>query len=203
MTRIVFVRHGETEWNRARLLQGRTDIPLNDHGRAQAAAASVLLADRLAETLVTSPLGRAVETGRILAERAGLTVAGTLDDLVERDFGEAEGLLVPDARERWGSEYPGAETDAALAARGRAVVEHLAATHRAVIAVAHGTFIRAAVDAVAGGALERLGNGDVVVLERVTESWHVEVRRNPIPASPEAEPGEVEGARAAAATRVA
>ncbi|WP_353807531.1 histidine phosphatase family protein [Agromyces sp. SYSU T00194] len=204
MTRIAFVRHGETDWNRARLLQGRTDIPLNDHGRSQAAAAAVLLADRPAEVLVTSPLGRAVETGRILAERVGLEVDGTVDDLVERDFGEAEGWFVPDARRRWPDfDLPGAESDAALSRRGRAAVEQLAATYPAVIAIAHGTFIRAAVDAVAGGRLDRLGNGDVVLLERTGEAWHVEVRRNPVPASPEADPSEVAEVRAAAASRVA
>ncbi|BDZ64031.1 histidine phosphatase family protein [Agromyces mangrovi Wang et al. 2018] len=203
MTRIVFVRHGETEWNRARLLQGRTDIPLNDHGRRQAAAAAQLLADRPAEAIVTSPLGRAVETGRIVAEHAGLELLGTHDDLVERDFGEAEGWLVPEARERWGHEYPGAEPDAALAARGRAAVEHLAAHHDAVIAVAHGTFIRAAVDSVTDGALDRLGNGDVVLIERVDDAWRVEVRANPIPASPEADPAEVAAVRADASARVA
>ncbi|WP_082495807.1 histidine phosphatase family protein [Agreia sp. Leaf335] len=92
MTELVLVRHGETEWNLARRIQGRTDIPMNDTGRAQAAAAAERLADEQWHAIVTSPLGRAFETASIIAERLGLGEPEVDDRLVERAYGEAEGL---------------------------------------------------------------------------------------------------------------
>jgi uncharacterized phosphatase len=71
MTLLYLVRHGETDWNRARRIQGATDIPLNDLGRAQAAEAGDLLSRRSFDRVVASPLSRAAETGSIIAARGG------------------------------------------------------------------------------------------------------------------------------------
>jgi uncharacterized phosphatase len=94
MTLIYLVRHGETDWNRARRIQGSTDIPLNDTGRGQAARSGSLLARQSWDGIASSPLSRAFETGTIIAQAVGIdpTEIETLDDLVERRYGEAEGL---------------------------------------------------------------------------------------------------------------
>jgi len=93
MLRLVYVaRHGETDWNAANRWQGRTDIPLNDRGRAQARA----LAERLRLVpfggVVSSDLSRAYETARIVAGELKVALAYADPELRERSFGVFEGL---------------------------------------------------------------------------------------------------------------
>lgn len=91
VTRILLARHGETDWNAIRRVQGWTDIPLNLTGQAQAAS----LADRLAHTplaaVYASDLSRAAQTAAPTAARHGLDVQ-PLPGLREKGFGDWEGL---------------------------------------------------------------------------------------------------------------
>src|SRR5262245_43667488 len=106
MARLYAIRHGETEWNRDRRVQGHTDIPLSPVGRDQAAAVAEALAPKLlpGRALVyTSALRRARETAEPIAARLG-AVPRRRSDLRERGMGLAEGktweelaLLMPDA----------------------------------------------------------------------------------------------------------
>ncbi|WP_075200823.1 histidine phosphatase family protein [Leucobacter celer] len=163
---IVVVRHGETDWNIGRRIQGRTEIPLNDTGRAQAAAAAVILRDSGTWTrVITSPLGRAAETARIIADALGLEAPGTDHGILERDFGPAEGLLVDDAAARWpGLEVPGAEPLPELAERGaRAFVRHMNRAPGSIV-VAHGALIRAALSTLSGTEAPRILNGEAWAL---------------------------------------
>ena len=89
---LVCVRHGRTAWNSVRRFQGRSDIPLDDEGRAQAQALAVFLAGDDFDRAYASPLGRAQETARaVLAGRAD-PVLQTDDDLIEMAFGTWEGM---------------------------------------------------------------------------------------------------------------
>lgn len=91
MTRILLARHGETEWNAVRRVQGWTDIPLSATGTAQAERLAQRL-DRFPLTAVySSDLGRAAETARPAADKQGLLVH-TLPGLREKSFGAWEGL---------------------------------------------------------------------------------------------------------------
>ena len=84
------LRHGQTDWNVEARLQGSTDIPLNDTGRAQARAAAAFFKDRGLTRIVTSPLIRAHETARLVGEQLGLEPV--IDArLIERNFGLFEG----------------------------------------------------------------------------------------------------------------
>ena len=88
---IYFIRHGETDRNKARLLQGRSDVPLNDTGVQQAREAARFLRERGIEfsRVYSSPLIRAVETAKIIAPNT----TPTLDDrLLEMDYGPYEGM---------------------------------------------------------------------------------------------------------------
>lgn len=85
-----FLRHGETEWNRTRLAQGQTDIPLNETGRDQAALAMPLLTGQGISLLVSSPLLWAYDTAEIVNRSLGLSIVRH-SGLMERAFGEAEG----------------------------------------------------------------------------------------------------------------
>lgn len=98
MRTIYFVRHGETDWNAARRLQGQTDICLNDVGRRQAARNGHLLKKLVSEIaafdFVASPLARTRETMEILRETIGLERHGYRTDprLQEINFGHWEGF---------------------------------------------------------------------------------------------------------------
>lgn len=93
MSLFYVLRHGQTDWNLQARLQGSTDIPLNDTGREQARKAADILAGEGLTKIVASPLSRALETARIVAERLGLEPE--IDDrLIERNFGRFEGMTI-------------------------------------------------------------------------------------------------------------
>jgi 2,3-bisphosphoglycerate-dependent phosphoglycerate mutase len=148
MTELLLVRHGETDWNRDRRIQGHTDIPLNAAGLEQAQA----LAERLAETrldaVYASDLARARDTAQTVADRHGIEVQVD-GDLREKNFGSWEGLTdteigqrFPDAvRGRWGD----GETTEQMAERAVAAVGRIRARHNGerVLVVTHGGTLRA------------------------------------------------------------
>jgi len=146
MTELYLVRHGETDWNAARRIQGRTDIPLNDTGRAQARQAAELLARRRWDAVYSSPLERAHETARIIAERLGLDDVTDVEAFVERDYGEAEGMGFDELEARYpeGVRAPGQETREQVAARVVPALLALAEQHpgERLVIVSHGGAIR-------------------------------------------------------------
>lgn len=103
-TRILLVRHGETDWNVESRIQGFTDIPLNHKGRAQARHLAGRLADMLdqepVQAVYASDLQRAFHTAQALAEVFGLTVRPE-QQLRERHFGHFEGCTFKEIEERW------------------------------------------------------------------------------------------------------
>lgn len=93
MKRLYLVRHGQTQFNVARLVQGRCDSPLTDTGLGQARAAAAWLRGHgvVPDALVSSPLGRAMGTARVLAD--GLGFAGPVEPeprIIERSYGSFE-----------------------------------------------------------------------------------------------------------------
>ncbi|WP_280268485.1 acid phosphatase [Nocardia wallacei] len=147
--RLVLLRHGETEWSKARKHTGRTDVPLTPLGEQQARAAGDLLGElKLRDPLVlTSPKQRAVRT----AELAGLGPAQVDDDLVEWDYGDYEGITTPEIQRTvpgwtiFTGEVPGGESLAQVQARADRVLAAVdpALRTRDVVLVGHGHFSRA------------------------------------------------------------
>ena len=138
--RILFVRHGETDYNAEGRLQGQRDIPLNGRGRAQAAAVGRALAKLMpeaiaeleaAEAFVASPLARVRETMELARAALGLPPQRYALEpaLKELTFGEWEGLTWRQvekrdpagararAADKWNFAPPGGESYAMLAAR--------------------------------------------------------------------------------------
>lgn len=176
MTLITLVRHGQTDWNRARRIQGSTDIPLNETGRADARTAARLLEGITHHAIYASPLVRARETAEIIAAELGLGDPALVPDMREREFGEGEGMLVSEYIEKYGdwlSEVPGAETLDGVAERALVALDAVARDARrrsapvaeSVIVVTHGGVIRSLINHVSGGTLPRVGevlaNGSV------------------------------------------
>jgi probable phosphoglycerate mutase len=155
MTRFFLVRHGETEWNKVRRIQGVSDIPLNDTGREQAHAVAEILSAHSFDAIVSSPLSRARDTARIIAERLGMSDPAIVEGLIERNYGDAEGSHGQDLDYLYppGTEIPGREPREAVTARALAALRELALGHpdSDVIAVAHGGVIRSVVEHVAPG----------------------------------------------------
>ena len=167
MTLLYLVRHGETDWNRARRIQGSTDIPLNQTGRDQAAVTAALLANRSWDGVYASPLSRAFETASIIAGELGLGTPDTLDAIVERHYGEAEGLNYDqiDARFPGDTPVPGRETRNQVAERVVPALIALAERHpgESLVVVSHGGVIRSVLNEVepGKGANELIRNGSV------------------------------------------
>ncbi len=88
--KLYILRHGETDWNVRWKMQGQTDIPLNEKGRAQAAEAAERLKDTPFDAVYSSPLIRAYETAETIAAPHGLKVIKD-ERLKEMSFGEFEG----------------------------------------------------------------------------------------------------------------
>ena len=88
---ILLTRHGQTEWNRMKKVQGRADIELNEKGRKQAEKTRELLQAEKIDLIVCSPLKRAIQTAEIINENRNTTIV--IDErITERDFGEFEGM---------------------------------------------------------------------------------------------------------------
>ncbi len=169
MTLLYLVRHGETDWNLARRIQGSTDIPLNATGRAQAARAGALLARRSWDGVASSPLSRAFETAQIIGREIGIDDIEVLDDIVERAYGDAEGLADHEISRRFPGDtvVPGRETREAVAARAVPSLVALAQRHPGsnLVVATHGGVIRTVLNAVSPHAPHHRGvpitNGSV------------------------------------------
>ena len=192
ITRLIMVRHGETDWNRTRTIQGHRDIPLNAVGRAQARAVASQLAAEPVRAVYSSDLARARETARAIAAVHDLEV---IDEpgLRERHWGRFQGLrfdeieaLAPQAHERMVARDPayvldgGGESLEAVVARVRATLTHLGSAYRGatLVAVAHGGVLDAVWRIATGLALDAprafaLPNAAVNVLEGDGEQWQI------------------------------
>lgn len=177
--RIALVRHGQTDWNFDGRMQGSRNIPLNDTGRQQARDAAERFRSEglLWDAVIGSSLDRAAETARIMADVLEVPMLGTRDSLVERDYGELEGMPVLEARARFSFNGdlvgPGVESLPELVARATAAIDVIATEHPvgALLVATHGTFIRSFADALAGFETPRISNGDGVHIEGVPGDW--------------------------------
>jgi alpha-ribazole phosphatase len=154
-TRLVLVRHAETEESARGRCYGRLDVALSPHGRAQAEALADALTGQPLAAVYTSPLARALDTARPLAAVHDL-VPRELDALAELDFGEVEGMIYEEIEARrpelfraWmedpaGVRFPGGESLGDLRARVLPALSTIRVGHEgdAVAVVAHGGVVR-------------------------------------------------------------
>jgi probable phosphoglycerate mutase len=142
---VVLVRHGETEWSRSGRHTGRTEVGLTEHGREQAEAVGAALRDRPFALVLTSPLGRALETCRL----AGFgDRAVKRDDLMEWDYGVYEGRTTAEVREErpgwtlWRDGVPEGETVEQVGERVDRMLDDLRPLDGDALLFAHGHVLR-------------------------------------------------------------
>lgn len=178
---ILLARHGETQWNVERRMQGHMDSPLTERGRRQAQAVARLVRDLTrreagAWRLVSSPLGRAHATAAMIAEATGLPLE-TDDRLKEVTCGPWEGRLWDEVaahhqlqveRKRWIFEALGGESYESVEARVTSFLADLdPEPSRRVIAVSHGASGR-----VLRGVYARLTRDEVYELDIPQDAVH-------------------------------
>lgn len=146
MTHFLIIRHGETLWNREHRIQGQLDSPLSPTGLQQAESLGWRLRKEGLDLLVSSDLGRTLQTAAPIAAATGL---GIVKDarLRERAFGVFQQMTPEEIKERWPDEYErwqardpefameGGESLMQLRARLTACVEELAGRGYAKVGV--------------------------------------------------------------------
>lgn len=164
-THINLIRHGETDWNVEHRYQGSTDIPLNDLGRKQAKWLADSMRDESWDVIYSSPSMRAFDTAKAVAAAIGIDEEAIIRDrrLMERGYGEAEGLTLPEREAKWPEgEWPGLESWEEVAERTMktlhsAVQDNLG---KRILIVCHGGVINAILATISEG---EIGTGKTVI----------------------------------------
>lgn len=190
--RICVVRHGETGWNAEHRLQGHTDIPLNDTGRAQAKVTAALLAGERFDAAYTSDLQRAADTAQAIC--ADGPAPQVREALRERHYGVFQGLTYAEAEAQHPVAFghfkartpdfvfPGdGESLAGFAERIRNAFEAIADQHpgQTVLVVCHGGVLDILHRLASGRPLEaprdfKIPNAALNWLRRERTQWHIE-----------------------------
>ena len=186
-TRLVLLRHGQTDWNFQGRFQGRADIPLNATGIAQAEAGRKQLADFDFDAVYASPQARALETARLVRPGADIV---TDPRLMEIDVGTWSGRTwtevkseMPEYDELYakGIDFRRSETGETLAevvARGLPAVEEIAERHprQTILVVAHGLLLNRVLHGLLGlngRILGGLGNAHYSELDYSHGGWRL------------------------------
>lgn len=154
-TRLLLVRHGSTEHSHDGRFSGRNELPLDEHGRGQARAIARHVSRMgSVDVVLSSPLRRARETAEAIVAKVGGEVE-IVEDLVEMEFGEWEGLTLADAHLKWPDVIrdwlagidiapPGGESFAEVEARVTPAVQRIIDGNRGrrIVAVSHVTPIK-------------------------------------------------------------
>ena len=190
-TRILLVRHGETDWNATGRIQGHSDTPLNAAGRQQAQRTAQRIAREPIGGLYSSDLARAFETATIIGAPLGLTVVAS-PRLRERQYGLWEGLTSAEIQARYPEQFaiwrarttdfapPQGETRNELLTRALAELQAIARRHvrEMVVVVTHGglcyVLINHILGSVDGDQREfTFGNASIHTLEVTGDQWSV------------------------------
>ncbi|GAA6819126.1 phosphatase PhoE [Helicobacter pylori] len=179
MTEVCLVRHGETDWNKAGKLQGRTDVPLNETGKLQAQACGNILQQQSWDVIISSPLSRAKDTAEIINTYLNIPLR-VMPEFIERGFGDAEGLTEQERREKFPNKYSNnAESADALNQRLTAGLKTISNDYpnQKVLIVTHGAAIHQILDIYDTDNKHkrdaRLANGGLSNIYFHEAKWHI------------------------------
>lgn len=167
--KLILIRHGQTEWNKAGRLHGRSDLPMNETGIAQAQQLVAQLAPQGPwDAVYSSPLFRARQTAQILANGMGITSLSENPELMEQDFGDFEGTLVGHGTDEQRQLLVGTgETEEHLVSRAVNALFKIVHQHPCgkVLVVSHGALICSVLATLTGQLDPRMANGEYVELD--------------------------------------
>lgn len=192
ITRLCLVRHGETEWNAARRIQGQIDIGLNETGLRQAAGAGRWLSRAGIVALYSSDLKRAWTTALVIGDALGL-VPVSVPEMRERRYGVFEGLTYDEAKAKHPDGYAAfegrnadynfenGESLSEMFARVTGKLKEIAAAHvgQNVVVVLHGGVLDIINRFVRGNSLETprdflIPNAGLNWIATVDDRWRIE-----------------------------
>ncbi len=178
--KLYVVRHGETDWNTVKRLQGRTDVPLNAFGKTLAVKTGKGLQGVVFDAVFSSPLCRAMDTAQLILTHSGNTASIQVDDRIQEiGFGIYEGLSckagesdMPDNnfekffQDCGGYRAPeGAESFEEVLARVQDFLEDLCQRtelkDKTILVVSHGTSIRGMINCITGNPVAEYWKGGV------------------------------------------
>lgn len=164
-THINLIRHGETNWNVEHRYQGSTDTPLNDLGRKQVTWLADSIRGETWDVIYSSPSVRAFDTARGVAVAIGIDEDAIIKDrnLMERAYGEAEGMTLPEREARWPEgDWPGLETWEEVAERVMKTLRSAVQDNsgKRILVICHGGVINAILATISEG---EIGTGKTVI----------------------------------------
>jgi probable phosphoglycerate mutase len=174
-----FMRHGETDWNRARKLQGTTDVPLNALGESQAELAREAAGILGLKSIAVSPLGRARRTAEIVNRDLGLVMTAFVE-LQEFDVGPYEGSHDMSWMDHWWDDglIDGIESFPDFRSRVLAGLTRVLDLDHPVLVVAHGGVFWALQRMLGVEALAHLHNAELAHFEPPKTDragWHIRI----------------------------
>lgn len=212
MVRIIFTRHGETQWNVENRCQGQRDIKLTDRGLSQAKALAQRLKNHEIDVIYTSDLSRAADTAKEIHQAMDRDWVKVIQEptLREMGFGDWQGLTFAEIELQYKDlseerkitpygEIPGGEKHQDLVQRGIKFVNHCLKNHhgQTVLAVTHGGFLKALLHHYLELPWKIVKNNmyidncsltvfkgkeDKVVIERINDTAHFENQREMVEA---------------------
>ena len=193
MTQIILVRHGRTPWNKDKIFRGTVDIPLDEVGKQEASLAGEWLKGETIQAAYASPLSRAMDTARAIAQHHGVPVQ-ELPGLIDINYGDWQGVPLAEVKVKYVDLYrqwetvpqtvrfPNGETLDEVRARALAAVDEvmtlnpdktiLLAAHRAVNKVLIAAFL-----GIDNSHYWRIGQ-DTTAINRfagVGNTWHIQL----------------------------
>lgn len=175
------VRHGETEWNQIRRIQGHSDIDLNEQGLRQAEQVARRFRGETIHAVYSSDLSRARVTASRIADQSGSTIS-TRSTLRERCYGQWEGLTYEEIRARFEAQDEtacGIETFEDMQQRAVNALTELAKNHpdEAVVVVSHGGLINCFLHYVTAGeqgtGITQIDNTGITMFRYTDNRWEV------------------------------
>lgn len=182
MTYVCLIRHGETEWNLQRKIQGTSETVLTRNGYDEALHIALLLKEKQWDRIITSPLKRAFQTAEIIAKELQIQKIEIWEEFQERDYGVATGMYLTQYIEYLNKQVQieGWESDTRLYKRVLKGLEKIAKSYinERIIVISHGVPIMSIINSILEKPLKEdifyIKNGSMTSIYYNNHRWNIE-----------------------------